>query len=401
MDHDWFLNEYEKFCRHRAMENVLLESYDMLVGGKSDAILEQITEARDISLKPKTEGKFRRYKMTDLLDLTLPVWLIRDLIFEQQIIVFCAESGSYKSFIALALSAMLAHGKKWKERPLKKRKVVYLAGEGFPMFGLRRRAWLKHHGIKFEDDGLEIIDGTVNLLDDREVDEFIESMRDCDADLLTLDTLSTSTGDNENAPEVMAKAVKNGIRISRALKCAIIIIHHPGKDKTRGLRGHSSLKGNIDGIWWGERVGNKVEITTKKQRDGEDEKTFYFESTKVPLGVFDNEGIELDSLALTPCEAPTEEEIEEFKGRAIGRNLEAIILAMKINQTTSVTALAELMKEEFNCSLNTAKKRIMEAVPADTWTKATRLDKPVLINRFVEGNVSGQAHRMHLKSDDG
>ena len=83
--------------------------------------------------------------------------VIRDLLFQQQIAVPYAPPGSYKSFVTIALCSMLAHGPEWQGRKLKRCRVVYMAGEGFPMFRYRRQAWFKHNAIPKEDDGFEVI----------------------------------------------------------------------------------------------------------------------------------------------------------------------------------------------------------------------------------------------------
>ena len=71
---------------------------------------------------------------------------------------------------------------------------------------------------------------------------------DCDGlGLVVFDTLSTCiAGQNECDSSVMSLAVANAKLIGRKLNCAVLIIHHPGKDVERGFRGHSSLLGDID-----------------------------------------------------------------------------------------------------------------------------------------------------------
>ena len=218
--------------------------------------------------------------------MTAPNWLIRDLLFQQQIAVAYAPPGSYKSFVAIALCSMLAHGMEWQGRKLKQCRVVYVAGEGFPMFRYRRQAWFKHNGIPEQDDGFEVIQGAVNLTSTEDVLAFIEAMQaDCDGlGLVVFDTLSTCiAGQNECDSSVMSLAVKNAKLIGTKLKCAVLIIHHPGKDVERGSRGHSSLLGDIDAEWRITRNGDdrvcKLKVT--KQKDGEYGQEFYFAATSV------------------------------------------------------------------------------------------------------------------------
>jgi hypothetical protein len=325
---------------------------------------------------PNKKPKFYRYKMTELLDMPMPKWLLRGMILEQQIAVFCSASGSFKSYICIGLAGMMAHEMQWMGRNLKRRRSIYLAGEGFPLMGQRRMAWFKYHGLEYADDGVEVVDGTVNLLDDEAVNAFIGSAQDAlDTDLLFIDTLSTSlAGEDENGP-IMAKAVSNAQRIGRALQCAVLVIHHPGKDEERGFRGHSSLGANVDAGWLGKRIKMKVKIKTIKQRDAEDDRVFWFEAHKVKLGIFDDEGVEVESIAMDVCDPPTDE--EEAEG-----DLFLITQAMKLDNPTSVTALAKLVKDKMDCEDRTAMTRINSAVPT-SWTRCWRNGKQVEIIRVL------------------
>jgi len=355
----------------------------------------------DLGLGAKTEAKqddptnpprFHRYKMKDILNSTIPKWLIRDLLFEKQIAVMCAPSQSFKSFIALALASMLAHAMEWQGRRLKQRRVIYVAGEGFPLFGLRRRAWFKHHKLQVENDGVEVIDGAVNLLDDKDVDAFIAAMADyIGLDLTVLDTLSTCTaGEDENLSAVMTKAIENAKRIGRALNCAILIIHHPGKDLSRGARGHSSLNCNIDAEWMVERkeMDMQVSMRVTKQKDGENGQIFHFDAHKVPLGILDDDGVEICSLALTPCAPPGERISADLADRV------SIAAAMEIGESLSTSGLAGRLLRPLNCKTRAAIERIGKAVSTD-WMSVRRGDQVVEVRRVIGGE--GKATKVEMR----
>ena len=331
--------------------------------------------------------------MSELLAVAMPKWLIRDLLYERQIAVLCAPSGSYKSFFTLALCSMLAHEMPWQGRPLKRRRVIYLAGEGFPLFGMRRLAWFKHHRMVPADDALEVIDGTVNLLDDADVDAFIASAADAlDSDVLVIDTLSTSTaGQDENTSPVMTKAVSNATRIGRAIGSAIIIIHHPGKDVDRGLRGHSSLGANIDAVWTAEKIefGCKLMITVAKQKDGTAGKAFCFSVHHVPLGIFDDDGIEMTSLALEPCDTPqaVKEQAEDF-----GK----VASVLKLDETLSINQIVTRLLDYklMTCKRRMAAARVACAIPIE-WTPSIQFGKNVELIRVPGSN--GKAHNITMR----
>ena len=292
---------------------------------------------------PLSEGsnnraRFYRYRMSDMRQMTAPNWLIRDLLFQQQIAVCYAPPGSYKSFVAIALCSMLAHGMEWQGRKLKKPRVVYVAGEGFPMFRYRRQAWFKHNGIREQDDGFEVVKGAVNLTSTEDVLAFIEAMQAGDeVGLVVFDTLSTCiAGQNECDSAVMSLAVKNAKLIGTKLGCAVLIIHHPGKDVERGSRGHSSLLGDIDAEWRITRNSDSMACKLKvtKQKDGEYGQEFHFAATRVALGVYDEDGEEIFSLALSPV-AKLGTEIPTYLADRV-----SIIGVIDVGMKTSTTRLA-------------------------------------------------------------
>jgi hypothetical protein len=86
--------------------------------------------------------------------------------------------------------------------------------------------------------------------------------------LVIVDTLSAAFGGGNENSEDMTKFVNNMADIKFSKKCAVLVVHHTGKDESAGARGHSSLKGNID-----------TEIQVKSEKRGE---RYYrsFSSTK-------------------------------------------------------------------------------------------------------------------------
>ena len=61
--------------------------------------------------------------------------------------------------------------------------------------------------------------------------------------LVIIDTLSRAlSGGNENSPDDMGNLVKHLDKIRHTLKTHLCIIHHSGKDRAKGARGHSLLR---------------------------------------------------------------------------------------------------------------------------------------------------------------
>jgi hypothetical protein len=350
------------------------------------------------SKKPKrgNNRSFARNKMSDMRGRPIPQWLIRDLIFQQQVGVVYAPPGSFKSFVVLGLCSMLVHGMEWQGHNMKPRRVIYVAGEGFPMFYNRRRAWFKHHGIQEQDDGLEVIEGAIDLTDPAEVTAFILAMQKDKngVGLMVFDTLSTCTaGQNESDSAVMTTVVEHGKLIAKSLGIAVLFIHHPGKDLSRGSRGHSSLLGNIDTEWLLERNGKDMacKLTVTKQKDGEDGQVFNFIAHKIPLGMLDEDGVEMTSLAIAPYAG------KDLPGEAVDTSLAdrgSIAAVMKIDESVSMSKLAGRLTQVLGQRAS-AIERIKQAVP-EQWTRIRKGDGVVELRRVVTDGV-GKAHKIEMR----
>lgn len=342
---------------------------------------------------------FVRYKMSDMENQTIPQWLIRDLMFRGQLGVLYAPPRSFKSFLALSICSSLVHGMIWQNRYLKPCRVIYVAGEGFTMFYSRRLAWFKHHNMTPDDDGLEVIHGAVNLCDAEVVDSFIAAMKpdSVGVELVVFDTLSTCTaGQNENDGTVMTMVIENAKRIIRELNCAVLFVHHPGKDISRGSRGHSSLLGNIDFEWMIERIGKAMDIslTVTKQKDGEDGQTFHFHADKIPLGLFDDDGVELDSLVLSSSDqAAADSMVQKAADRVNGDRL-SIAKMMDAGIPLSLRELAK--KLEHLGGRSSVITRINAAVP-EGWTQVHRTNDTVYIRRVVAQEGSRKPHLIEMQ----
>jgi hypothetical protein len=84
------------------------------------------------------------------------------------------------------------------------------------------------------------------------------------------------------------------------------VIHHTGKDRERGERGHSSLRGNVDtSIEVVKDATSSVSTATiVKQRDGKEGLSRSFKLLPVTIG-YDEDQAPITSCAVTWTEAPT------------------------------------------------------------------------------------------------
>lgn len=216
--------------------------------------------------------------------------LIADLMPARGLAVLYGEPGSGKSFLALDVAAHLARRRWWAGRRTRRAKVVYVALEGH----LRERiaAYQRHHDLTDADlEQLLVIQGQhLNLL---EADAMRRLIVDIKAQLgeyaghllVVVDTLARAMpGGNENASEDMGRIVAACADLEQQLGALVILVHHAGKDASRGARGWSGLRGAADVEILIERDGDRRTATFAKVKDGTDGVAVEFRLEVVDLG---------------------------------------------------------------------------------------------------------------------
>lgn len=235
-------------------------------------------------------------------------YLVADLIPERGLAALYGKPGSYKSFVALYVAAMIATGRDAFGKATRQGPVVYIAGEGGAGLGKRRNALAAVQGLP-DDTQIYFLRRQLNLrstLEDMmKLVEAIGALQIKPA-LVIIDTLARAfAGGNENASEDMGAFVSVVGALQQALDCAVLFVHHTGKDEAKGMRGHSNLLGAIDTELEvkklspegsEERIG---EMTVTKQKDGEDGFALTYRLEKVAISEIDPDA---SSLAVVPAD---------------------------------------------------------------------------------------------------
>jgi hypothetical protein len=212
--------------------------------------------------------------------------LIKGLIDQSCMSVVYGESGCGKSFAELDKDYHIAAGKPWNGRKVTQGPVLYLALEGTGGIYKRLAALAQHYG-SLEGVPLYVVPCPVNLLRaSADLPQLVEMAKQIKAQhgqpviKITVDTLSRAiAGGDESSSVDMGAYVKNIDKLRNQTTAHLASIHHCGKDKARGARGHSLLRAATD---------TEIEIashvkTVKKQRDGADGIRFRFRLKPVTL----------------------------------------------------------------------------------------------------------------------
>lgn len=222
---------------------------------------ERTSAERTIREEPLRQPPAPRFALTRMSQIRPSVssrGLVKGWLTIDGFSVIYGPPGASKTFLTLDLTMSVAAGRSWLGQKTTPGFAIYVACEGGSQ--LANRVWAKRErDLAYLGDDLQFVVLTVpvDLLDrDGEVDELIGTAREMALEItgskdgcsvITFDTLSQSTpGGSENSPEDMTAAVGNVNRIRRELECAAIVVHHSGKDATKGARGHSSLQAAVD-----------------------------------------------------------------------------------------------------------------------------------------------------------
>jgi hypothetical protein len=244
--------------------------------------------------EPKKIGKQIAIEHWDSIQDEPVKWLIDKVLPVGSFSALFGPPGSFKSFIALDIAEAIATGRPWMGNEVTEAGAcLYICGEGFGGVGARIKACKQHHQT---EDGapIYVIRHQLNLRSSIEdfnalmlAVEILVQQTGINFKLIIIDTLARAFGGgNENDSSDMGAFITSCGHIQKIIQdCALMILHHSGKDATKGLRGHSSLLGAVDTELELLRFEDSMKglIHISKQKDGEDNTRIGFEMVSVEL----------------------------------------------------------------------------------------------------------------------
>jgi len=246
-------------------------------------------------------GKFPMYPASDIAARPPGKWWIKGLIPEAKIGAIFGASGSGKSFVVLDLMAHLALGRDWRGIKTRKGRVLYVAAEGGAGIGKRLKAWCQHHDVPVTDLDITVLLVAPNIMLREDIEELVVAIKAAGGfEHIVLDTYAQVTpGANENTAEDMGLALAHCAAIGDATNAETHLVHHSGKDATKGARGWSGINAALDYSIEVTRDedSNYREMRVSKMKDGEDGARFGFKLEVVDVGIDD------DGDAITSCVA--------------------------------------------------------------------------------------------------
>lgn len=243
-----------------------------------------------------------------------PNYLIKGLFAPCETSVIYGEPGSGKSFLATWMAYSIAAGREVFGRRVRQAPAIVAALEG--QIGFERRMHAIRDAFGANDQFFWLTQPADLYSNDADVDGLIDAVLKAKASFLVIDTLARAIGPgSENEGRDMGIIVSALDRIRRETGSHVCIVHHCGKDASKGMRGHSSLLGAADATVEVKRDGEARCARLAKVKDGKDGDEHGFTLQVVDLGQ-DEDGDPITTCIIAPCSDPMERRKAAMSGKA-------------------------------------------------------------------------------------
>lgn len=244
------------------------------------------------------------YYLDQLDAIPEPTWIIDGILPEGGFTLAYGKRSTMKSFAVLDMGLSLASGSAYHGRKVKQGRVVYFAGEGFRGANRRIAAWFKARKLNradyARDFALAPFTSKWDTLQGRElVRQHLGAIaKDGPISIVIIDTARRAMSGDENAPTSVGQFLDGVNAICREFNCGSLIVHHAGKDDSKGARGGSNFEDDADAVFrFTNDAGGRVHMKCTKQKDSECDWTIKFRADIITLDC-EPDGKPITSLAL-------------------------------------------------------------------------------------------------------
>lgn len=258
--------------------------------------LRRLAEALGWKVPPSSS----RYRLLDrdaMMAMKPLEWRLKGIFPRTGIGAIYGPSGSGKSFLAIDMGLKIASGLDWYGRRTIPCPVTYVMLEGEA--GLRNRvvAWETSYGTAISAQFYGMPQGFA-FAENSDVADLAATLPT--GGVVIVDTLNRAApGKDENSSKDMGDVLA-GMKLLQSLtEGLVLVVHHTGKDTSKGLRGHSSLHAALDGAIEVKRTAASRSWSSAKVKDGADDFEIPFKLGIIHLG-FDDDGDEVTSCVAVP-----------------------------------------------------------------------------------------------------
>ncbi|MDP1772132.1 MAG: AAA family ATPase [Methylobacter sp.] len=241
-------------------------------------------------------GPYKLLSDEELASLPPIQWRIKKVLPETGLAAVFGASGSGKSFLVLDMLQNLAAGRSWFGYKSNSCNALYCALEGEGGIAGRVSAYRERHGATAAN--IRYLVQPFSLLNEVDISNLAQAIKanGQGVDVVVLDTLNRAApGSDENDSKSMGQIIAASKQLQMLVGGLVVLVHHSGKDLTKGMRGHSSLHAALDAAIEVRRDGERREWLIAKAKEGEDGASHPFKLEVVELG------IDADAEPITSC----------------------------------------------------------------------------------------------------
>ena len=262
----------------------------------AQVIAEQLPDPGEIEVENRET--FQTMSIDSLMSMPPVKWLVDGLLTRFGFSVMYGQPGCGKTFLALDIALSVAIGRDFHGRPTDQGDVLYIAGEGVGGLGKRIKVWVEYRGsgVNSKEIPFDVLPTAVNMTSPADTEKLIatieekEEQRGSKFSLIVIDTVARALlGADENSATDVGKFVKACDILREAIGCAVIGIHHQGKDGAKGMRGSSALLGAVDTSIQVKKSGSILTVVTQKQKDAEPAEDLFYEMMSAEAGTIGGE----------------------------------------------------------------------------------------------------------------
>lgn len=279
--------------------------------------------------------------------------LVQGLLPEKALAAMIGASNTGKSALALDLSVSVARGIPFRGLRVRQCAVLYVATEGAQ--GLQNRiAALRVARELAPDAALGLVTVSVDLCsspaDSSRIVAACTTLKlktGHPVGLVVIDTVARAmNGADENSGADMGRFLANAEDIKTQTGATVLLIHHAGKDTSKGARGHSSFRAALDTEITVDGAINPRTVAVTKQRDLAPLEPFAFNLVPVALGT-NTYGESVTAVVVEHSEIPTAHRLKA-SGKNQSRALSAITEWARATDDPIITnvALTDLLKRQ-------------------------------------------------------
>ena len=240
-------------------------------------------------------NKYKLLTGNDLRALPPVKWRLKGILPYEGLAAMYGPSASGKSFLGFDAGVAISEGANWFGIRTTKSTVVYVALEGESGFKNRVAAWELENRRSLPVDMFMVMD-PFHITKTEDVDGLAAATPH--GSVVIVDTLNRAAPtSDENSSKEMGEILESCKRLQSLIGGLVLLIHHTGKDATRGARGHSSFFAALDGAIEVQRLNEIRSWSIAKAKDGQDGKSLPFELKVHTLGA-DSDGDDITSCTI-------------------------------------------------------------------------------------------------------